>query len=68
MTPFFVSLSLLAGALLAVQAGANNQLAKATGGPLAATTIQVALACLLLLSVAAVSGTLLAINGLGGVP
>jgi uncharacterized membrane protein YdcZ (DUF606 family) len=41
MEALFVPLSLLAGGLLAVQAGANTQLSKATGSPFAATTIQV---------------------------
>ncbi len=39
MEALFVPLSLVAGGLLAVQAGANTQLSKATGSPFAATTI-----------------------------
>jgi transporter family-2 protein len=54
----FVPISLLAGGLLAVQAGANTQLSKATGSPFAATTLQLALAGVLLFVVAAVSGSL----------
>jgi transporter family-2 protein len=68
MEALFVPLSLLAGALLAVQAGANTQLSKATGSPLAATTIQVVIAGALLLIVAAATGTLLAFASLPNVP
>jgi bacterial/archaeal transporter family-2 protein len=64
----FVPLSLLAGGLLAVQAGANNQLSKATGSPFAATTIQVIIAGTLLLIVAAATGTMLAFGSLPNVP
>jgi transporter family-2 protein len=64
----FVPLSLLAGGLLAVQAGANTQLSKATGSPFAATTIQVVIAGTLLLIVAAATGTLFAFGRLPGVP
>ena len=48
MDALFVPLSLVAGGLLAVQAGANTQLSKATGSPFTATTIQVLIAGLLL--------------------
>jgi transporter family-2 protein len=68
METLFVPLSLLAGGLLAVQAGANTQLSKATGSPFAATTIQVLIAGALLLIVAAATGTVVAFNGLPGVP
>jgi bacterial/archaeal transporter family-2 protein len=68
MDTLFVPLSLLAGSLLAVQAGANTQLAKATGSPFAATTIQVVIAGALLLTVAAVTGTLFGFSSLPGVP
>jgi transporter family-2 protein len=68
MDILFVSLSLLAGGLLAVQAGANTQLSKATGSPFAATTIQVVIAGVLLLVVAAATGTVLAIAKLQSVP
>jgi transporter family-2 protein len=61
MEVLFVPLSLLAGGLLAVQAGANTQLSKATGSPFAATTIQVVIAGVLLLIVAAATGTVLAL-------
>jgi transporter family-2 protein len=64
----FIPLSLLAGSLLAVQAGANTQLSKATGSPFAATTIQVLIAGTLLLAVAAATGTMFAFRGLPGVP
>src|SRR5262245_51371081 len=68
METLFVPLSLAAGGLLAVQAGANAQLSKATGSPLAATTIQVVIAGALLLIVAAVTGNLLAFRSLSAVP
>jgi transporter family-2 protein len=68
MEAVFVPLSLLAGALLAVQAGANTQLSKATGSPIAATTIQVGIAGTLLLIVAAVTGTAFALMSVPAVP
>jgi transporter family-2 protein len=68
MEALFVPLALLAGSLLAVQAGANTQLAKATGSPLFATTIQVLIAGTLLLAVAAATGTLFAFGRLADVP
>lgn len=68
MEALFVPLSLVAGGLLAVQAGANTQLSKATGSPFAATTIQVVIAVALLLVVAAATGTIFAIRGLPDVP
>lgn len=68
METLFIPLSLAAGGLLAVQAGANAQLSKATGSPFAATTIQVVLAALLLLVVAIATGTSAAFGGLSAVP
>jgi bacterial/archaeal transporter family-2 protein len=68
MEALFVPLSLLAGGLLAVQAGANNQLSAATGSPVAATTIQVVIAGGLLLIGAAATGTMLAFGSLPWVP
>ncbi|WID94210.1 DMT family transporter [Bosea vestrisii] len=68
METLFIPLSLAAGGLLAVQAGANAQLSKATGSPFAATTIQVVLAALLLLIVAIATGTVAAFGGLRAVP
>jgi len=68
METLFVPLSLLAGGLLAVQAGANAQLSKAIGSPFVATTIQVVIAGALLLLVAAATGTALAFGHLPGVP
>ena len=68
METLFVPLSLLAGGLLAVQAGANTQLSKATGSPFAATTIQVVIAGAVLLIVAAATGTMLAFTSLPSVP
>jgi bacterial/archaeal transporter family-2 protein len=68
METLFVPLSLLAGGLLAVQAGANTQLSKATGSPFAATTIQVVIAGALLLIMAAATGTVLAFVSVPNVP
>jgi transporter family-2 protein len=68
MEALFVPLSLVAGGLLAVQAGANAQLSKATGSPFAATTIQVVIAGALLLAVAIATGTVLAFGSLPAVP
>jgi transporter family-2 protein len=68
MEILFVPLSLLAGGLLAVQAGANAQLSKATGSPFAATTIQVLIAGTLLFLVALVTGTVVAFGSLPTVP
>jgi transporter family-2 protein len=68
METLFVPISLIAGSLLAVQAGANTQLSKATGSPVAATTIQVTVAGLLLLFVAAATGTIAAVSKLPDVP
>jgi transporter family-2 protein len=58
----FVPISLLAGGLLAVQAGANTQLSKATGSPIAATTILVIIAGTLLLFVGALTRTVFALG------
>ena len=60
-TPFIL-LALAAGALLAIQAGANAQLAKATGSPFAATTLQLAVGALLLLFFTFLSGTISALS------
>ena len=68
MEALFVPLSLLAGALLAVQAGANTQLSKATGSAFAATTIQVVIAGTLLVIAAALTGTVFAFGSLPAVP
>jgi bacterial/archaeal transporter family-2 protein len=62
MDTLFIPLSLAAGALLAVQAGANAQLAKATGSPFAATTLQLAVGALLLLVFTFLSGTISALS------
>jgi transporter family-2 protein len=68
MDTLFVPLSLAAGALLAVQAGANAQLAKATGSPFAATTLQLAVAALLLLLAAVITGGVAALTLLPTAP
>lgn len=68
MDTLFIPASLVAGGLLAVQAGANAQLSKATGSPFAATTLQLSVGTLALLAVALGTGTLTALAGLPGVP
>ncbi|MCW5693217.1 MAG: DMT family transporter [Pseudolabrys sp.] len=68
MEALFIPLSLLAGGLLAVQAGANTQLSKATGSPFVATTIQVSIAGALLLAIAIVLGTGFALAKLPSAP
>lgn len=62
MDTLFIPLSLAAGALLAVQAGANAQLAKAIRSPFAATTLQLAVAALLLLILTLLSGSVAALS------
>src|SRR5262245_39348777 len=62
MEPLFIPLALAAGALLAVQAGANAQLSKAIGSPFVATTLQLSVGALLLLLLTLLSGTLLALS------
>jgi transporter family-2 protein len=62
MDTLFIPLALAAGALLAVQAGANTQLAKATGSPFAATTLQLAVGALLLLAFTVLTGSLSALS------
>lgn len=68
MDAFFIPASLVAGGLLAVQAGANAQLSKATGSPFTATTLQLSVGTLALLAVALATGTLTALADLPGVP
>jgi bacterial/archaeal transporter family-2 protein len=68
METLFIPLSLFAGGLLAVQAGANTQLSKATASPFAATTIQVVIAGTLLLIVAGATGSIFAFSRLPAVP
>jgi transporter family-2 protein len=68
MESLFVPISMLAGGLLAVQAGANAQLARTTGSPFVATTLQLAVAAVLLLALAAITGSLLALTRLPHVP
>src|SRR5262245_5560108 len=62
MEPLFIPLALAAGALLAVQAGANAQLSKTIGSPFAATTLQLSVGALLLLLLTLLSGTILALS------
>src|SRR5919106_1006510 len=53
-----VAIALILGAALAVQAGANVQLAGAMGSPFGASTTQVALAAAGLLGLSALAGTI----------
>lgn len=64
----FVLLSLVAGGLLVVQAGANAQLAKATGSPFTATAMQLFLGALVIAVVALATGELGAVRKLADVP
>lgn len=68
MESLFVPLALFAGGLLAVQAGANTQLAKSTGSPFAATVLQLSVGAAALLLLAALTGTLAAVARLPDAP
>ncbi|MEO5759813.1 MAG: DMT family transporter [Mesorhizobium sp.] len=57
METLFIPLALVAGGLLAVQAGANAQLSKAVGSPFAATTLQLSVGAVLLLLITVLTGT-----------
>ncbi|TWT11801.1 DMT family transporter [Reyranella sp. CPCC 100927] len=65
MENLLIPASLVAGALLAVQAGANAQLSKAVGSPFGATAIQLSVGTIALAVIAALTctlGTLLALG------
>jgi transporter family-2 protein len=62
-----IPLLLFIGALLAVQAGANVQLSAAMAHPVGASALQLAIAAALLLTLAAVLGSLGALGGLDDV-
>jgi len=68
MESLLIPASLFAGGLLAVQAGANAQLSKATGSPFAATTLQLSVGTLALLVLALLTGTFTAVAALPNVP
>lgn len=68
MESTFVLLSLVAGAALTVQAGANALLARAAGSPLKATAIQLFVGAAVLVAVAVLSGQSEAFAGLAHVP
>lgn len=68
MDTLFIPLAFLAGAGLAVQAGANTQLAKHMGSPFAATTVQLAVGAVVLLAAAAALGTVAALARIGDAP
>jgi transporter family-2 protein len=64
----FVPLTFVAGGLLAVQVGANAQLSRATGSPLAASAVQLAVGLVLLTAAAAAAGALGVLAPLPHVP
>jgi transporter family-2 protein len=68
METLFASLSVMAGSLLAVQAGANTQLSKAIGSPFAATLLQLTVGALALTLVAWLTGMLGVVAELWSVP
>src|SRR5215207_2185450 len=68
METLFIAAALVAGGLLALQAGANAQLAEAVGSPFGATTIQLSVGTFLLVLVAALTGGLVALASLPQVP
>jgi transporter family-2 protein len=68
METLFIAAALLAGGLLALQAGANAQLAEAVGSPFGATTIQLSVGTFLLVLAAALTGGLVALASLPRVP
>jgi transporter family-2 protein len=68
METLFASLSVMAGSLLAVQAGANTQLSKAIGSPFAATLLQLTVGALALTLVAWLTGMLGVVADLWSVP
>lgn len=68
MESLLIPLSLLAGGLLPIQAGANAQLSKTVASPFAATTLQLVVGALVLLSITAAAGSLAALAGLPEVP
>lgn len=68
MEALYVPMSLFAGGLLAVQAGANTQLSKVTGSPFAATLLQLAVGAVALTLLALGTGSLIAFAELTRVP
>ena len=58
METLFIPAALVAGSLLAVQAGANAQLSRAVGSPFGATALQLGVGSMLMLLVALLTGTL----------
>jgi len=68
METLFIPAALVAGSLLAVQAGANAQLSRAVGSPFGATALQLGVGSVLLLLAALLTGTLAALAGLPRAP
>lgn len=62
MDLFFVAAALIVGGLLAVQGAANLQLSSAVGSPVGASTLQLGIAAVLLAALAALAGTLTALE------
>ena len=65
METLVIPLLLLVGALLSLQAGANVQLASATGSPFGASALQLSLGAALLLALAGLLGTLGSLDVVG---
>jgi bacterial/archaeal transporter family-2 protein len=62
MDLLLVPIALVVGGLLAVQGAANLQLSSAVGSPVGASTLQLGIAALLLVALAALAGTLAAVE------
>ncbi|HEX2160092.1 MAG TPA: DMT family transporter [Actinomycetes bacterium] len=62
MELFLVAAALAVGGLLAVQGAANLQLSSALGSPVGASTLQLGIAAVLLVALAAAAGTLTAVE------
>jgi bacterial/archaeal transporter family-2 protein len=62
MELFLVATALAVGGLLAVQGAANLQLSSALGSPVGASTLQLGIAAVLLVALAAAAGTLTAVE------
>jgi transporter family-2 protein len=67
MQSLFTLACLTAGGVLAIQVGANTQLSKATGSAFSATTMQLAIAALVLYALTAATGTVGALRELPAV-
>ena len=68
MQGLFALAALTAGGVLAIQAGANAQLSKASGSPFTATALQLVVAALVLFAVTAATGTVGAFVNVSTIP